>query len=59
MYSNCTDANGCKATKALQLLGLKQLTPTVETITDYNCDTKYVNLVGQVKEVLRLILELV
>jgi hypothetical protein len=52
-----TDANGCKATKAFTITRFEQLTPTVETITDYNCDTKYVKqtFVGQVKEVLRLI----
>lgn len=46
-----TDANGCKATKAFTITRFEQLTPTVETITDYNCDTKYVKqtFVGQVK----------
>lgn len=46
-----TDANGCKATKAFTITRFEQLTPTVETITDFNCDTKYVKqtFVGQVK----------
>ncbi|GEC70618.1 gliding motility-associated C-terminal domain-containing protein [Flavobacterium flevense] len=48
---NVTDANGCKATESWKITRFEQLTPTVETITDYDCDTKYVKqtFVGHVK----------
>lgn len=46
-----TDANGCKATQTWKITRFEQLTPSVETITDFNCDTKYVKqtFVGIVK----------
>ncbi|OYX84977.1 MAG: hypothetical protein B7Y83_06360 [Flavobacteriales bacterium 32-34-25] len=46
-----TDANGCKATDSWKITRFEQLTPTVETITDFDCDTKYVKqtFVGRVK----------
>ena len=48
---NVTDANGCKATNSWKITRFEQLTPTVETITDYDCDTKFVKqtFVGRVK----------
>lgn len=48
---NVTDANGCKATNSWKIIRFEQLTPTIETITDFNCDTKYVKqtFVGHVK----------
>ncbi len=48
---NVTDANGCKATNSWKIIRFEQLTPTVETITDFDCDTKYVKqtFVGHVK----------
>lgn len=48
---NVTDANGCKATDSWKIIRFEQLTPTVETITDFDCDTKYVKqtFVGHVK----------
>ncbi|RVT74959.1 PKD domain-containing protein [Flavobacterium sufflavum] len=48
---NVTDANGCKATNSWKIIRFEQLTPSVETITDYDCDTKYVKqtFVGHVK----------
>ncbi|MBP6181612.1 PKD domain-containing protein [Flavobacterium sp.] len=38
-----TDANGCKKSETWKITRFKQLTPTVEVITDFNCDTKYVH----------------
>ncbi|MFA9194463.1 PKD domain-containing protein [Flavobacterium sp. FBOR7N2.3] len=48
---NVTDANGCKATNSWTIIRFEQLTPSIETITDYDCDTKYVKqtFVGHVK----------
>jgi gliding motility-associated-like protein len=48
---NVTDANGCKAVNTWKIIRFEQLTPTIETITDFNCDTKYVKqtFVGHVK----------
>lgn len=46
-----TDANGCKETNSWEITRFGQLVPTVETITDFDCDTKYVKqtFVGHVK----------
>lgn len=46
-----TDANGCKQTAAWKITRFDQLTPTVQTLTDFDCDTKYVKqtFVGHVK----------
>ncbi len=46
-----TDANGCKQTAAWLINRFDQLTPTIQTITDFNCETKYVKqtFVGHVK----------
>ena len=48
---NVTDANGCKATNSWKIIRFEQLTPTVETVTNYDCETKYVKqtFVGHVK----------
>lgn len=48
---NVTDANGCKATNSWKIIRFEQLTPSIETITDFDCDTKYVKqtFVGHVK----------
>lgn len=46
-----TDANGCKQTETWKITRFEQLTPTVEVLTDFNCDTKYVKqtFIGHVK----------
>ena len=46
-----TDANGCKKSETWKITRFEQLTPTVEVITDFNCDTKYVHqtFIGHVK----------
>ncbi|KUJ60677.1 hypothetical protein AR687_16745 [Flavobacteriaceae bacterium CRH] len=46
-----TDASGCKQTETWVITRFDQLTPTVEVLTDFNCDTKYVKqtFVGHVK----------
>jgi gliding motility-associated-like protein len=46
-----TDANGCKKSETWKITRFKQLTPTIEVLTDYNCDTKYVHqtFVGHVE----------
>lgn len=46
-----TDVNGCKETDSWEISRFGQLVPTVETITDYNCETKFVKqtFVGHVK----------
>lgn len=46
-----TDANGCKQSETWKITRFDQLTPTVEIVTDFNCDTKYVKqtFVGHVK----------
>ncbi|MFC3336045.1 PKD domain-containing protein [Flavobacterium palustre] len=48
---NVTDANGCKATSSWKITRFEQLTPTVETITDFDCETKFVKqtFVGRVR----------
>lgn len=48
---NVTDANGCKATNSWKIIRFEQLTPTVETKTDFNCATKYVKqtFIGHVR----------
>lgn len=37
-----TDANGCKKSETWKIIRFKQLTPTIEVQTDFNCATKYV-----------------
>lgn len=46
-----TDANGCKKADSWNITRFEQLTPTVEVLTDFNCETKYVKqtFVGHVK----------
>lgn len=46
-----TDANGCNQTETWKITRFDQLTPTVEVLTDFNCDTKFVKqtFVGHVK----------
>ncbi|WP_100841513.1 PKD domain-containing protein [Flavobacterium sp. 5] len=46
-----TDANGCKKADTWKITRFEQLTPTIEVLTDFNCDTKYVHqtFVGHVK----------
>ncbi|MGO4904036.1 PKD domain-containing protein [Flavobacterium sp. W20_MBD1_R3] len=46
-----TDANGCKKSESWKIIRFEQLTPTIEVLTDFNCDTKYVRqtFVGKVK----------
>lgn len=46
-----TDANGCKETNSWKIIRFEQLTPTIETITDFDCETKFVKqtFVGHVK----------
>lgn len=46
-----TDANGCKQSDTWTITRFDQLTPTVEVLTDFNCETKYVKqtFVGHVK----------
>lgn len=45
------DANGCKKQETWKITRFEQLTPTIEVLTDFNCDTKYVKqtFVGHVK----------
>ncbi len=46
-----TDANGCKQTDTWTITRFDQLTPTIEVLTDFDCETKYVKqtFVGHVK----------
>jgi gliding motility-associated-like protein len=46
-----TDANGCKKSQTWKITRFEQLTPTIEVLTDFDCDTKYVHqtFVGHVK----------
>jgi gliding motility-associated-like protein len=46
-----TDANGCKKSETYKITRFEQLTPTIEVLTDFDCDTKYVHqtFVGHVK----------
>jgi gliding motility-associated-like protein len=46
-----TDANGCKKSEEWKITRFDQLTPTIEVLTDFNCETKYVHqtFVGHVK----------
>lgn len=46
-----TDFNGCKQSETWKITRFEQLTPTIEVLTDFNCDTKYVKqtFVGHVK----------
>jgi gliding motility-associated-like protein len=46
-----TDANGCKKSEVWKITRFEQLTPTIEVLTDFNCDTKYVHqtFVGHVE----------
>ncbi|MEP6928511.1 MAG: PKD domain-containing protein, partial [Flavobacterium sp.] len=45
------DKNGCKKAETWKITRFEQLTPTIEVLTDFNCDTKYVRqtFVGHVK----------
>lgn len=45
------DANGCKKQESWEIIRFEQLTPSIEVLTDYDCDTKYVHqtFVGHVK----------
>jgi gliding motility-associated-like protein len=46
-----TDANGCKKSESWKIIRFEQLTPTIEVLTDFDCDTKYVRqtFIGKVK----------
>ena len=46
-----TDSRGCKKSDAFQITRFEQLTPTIEILTDFNCDTKFVDqtFIGHVK----------
>ncbi|MCV9932967.1 PKD domain-containing protein [Flavobacterium sp. LS1R47] len=46
-----TDANGCKKSEEWKITRFDQLTPTIEVLTDFDCETKYVHqtFVGHVK----------
>ncbi|RBN50629.1 PKD domain-containing protein [Flavobacterium psychrolimnae] len=46
-----TDANGCKKSESWKIIRFEQLTPTIEVLNDFDCDTKYVRqtFVGKVK----------
>lgn len=46
-----TDANGCKKSETWKIIRFEQLTPTIEVLTAFDCDTKYVKqtFVGKVK----------
>lgn len=46
-----TDANGCKKSESWKITRFEQLTPTIEVLTDFNCETKYVHqtFVGHVE----------
>ncbi|OUL62347.1 PKD domain-containing protein [Flavobacterium sp. AJR] len=46
-----TDANGCKKSEEWKITRFDQLTPTIEVLTDFDCNTKYVHqtYVGHVK----------
>lgn len=46
-----TDINGCKQTETWKITRFDQLVPTIEILTDFDCDTKYVHqtFVGHVK----------
>lgn len=46
-----TDFNGCQKSETWKIIRFEQLTPTIEVLTDFNCDTKYVKqtFVGHVK----------
>lgn len=46
-----TDANGCTKSESFKITRFEQLTPSIEVLTDFNCDTKYVKqtFVGHVK----------
>lgn len=46
-----TDAHGCTKTDTWKIIRFEQLAPTIEVLTDFNCDTKYVKqtFVGHVK----------
>lgn len=46
-----TDKNGCQKSGSWKITRFEQLTPSIEVLTDFNCDTKYVKqtFVGHVK----------
>ncbi|MBF7090800.1 PKD domain-containing protein [Flavobacterium sp. ALJ2] len=46
-----TDANGCNKSEEWEITRFDQLTPTIEVLTDFDCETKYVHqtFIGHVK----------
>ncbi|WP_163407529.1 PKD domain-containing protein [Flavobacterium ajazii] len=46
-----TDSRGCKKSDTFKIIRFEQLTPTIEVLTDFNCDTRFVDqtFVGHVK----------
>ncbi|MFC5980950.1 PKD domain-containing protein [Flavobacterium salmonis] len=46
-----TDSRGCKKSDTFKITRFEQLTPTIEILTDFNCETKFVDqtFVGHVK----------
>lgn len=46
-----TDSRGCKKSDTFKITRFEQLTPTIEVLTDFNCDTKFVDqtFIGHVK----------
>ncbi|KRD12687.1 hypothetical protein ASE21_01930 [Flavobacterium sp. Root901] len=46
-----TDANNCTKSASWKIIRFEQLTPTIEVVTDFNCDTKSVKqtFIGHVK----------
>jgi gliding motility-associated-like protein len=45
------DSRGCKKTDTFKITRFEQLTPTIEVLTDFNCDTRFVDqtFIGHVK----------
>ncbi|GGF10172.1 PKD domain-containing protein [Flavobacterium limi] len=46
-----TDSRGCKKSDTFKIIRFEQLTPTIEVLTDFNCETRFVDqtFVGHVK----------
>ena len=46
-----TDSRGCKKSDTFKIIRFEQLTPTIEVLTDFNCDTRHVDqtFIGHVK----------
>jgi len=46
-----TDSRGCKKSDTFKIIRFEQLTPTIEVLTDFNCDTRRVDqtFIGHVK----------